>query len=234
MKRLAALLTLALLAFPFAARAEECQKPDDSVVLSLSSENWVTTQTARVILGVEAAVTGEASGATRAEMAKAVDSVIKAEWKLTAFSRMQDQTGMERWSAQYETRLEEKTLSGLADKAKKASRAGLQISVAAIDFSPTLDERQAALSETRAKLYRRADEELALLNKSLPGRSYRISSIDFSGGDAPVFEKMARPMMAMARAGGAMEDSASQPMERAEKIAVTARIVFAATPNLGK
>lgn len=225
----AALLLSAFLSAPALAAAPD--KPDDSVTMSLSAENWVTTQSARIVFNVEAAVSEENAGAMRANMAKALDNVIKADWRLVNFSRSQDQTGLERWSAQYETRLPEGDLNNLAEKAKKNSRAGMQISVAEIEFTPTLEERQAAMSQIRTQLYKRAEEELEILNKSLAGRHYRIAAIDFAdGGFMPPMAKMARPMMALARAsGGAMESDAGLPSEKSEKINVTARVTFAAT-----
>lgn len=233
MKRLAAAFLFLAFILPFAAQASDADKPDDSVILSLSSEDWVSTKSARVTLNVEAAVSEENAGTMRESMVKALSNVAKADWRLTNFGRGQDQTGLERWSAQYETRLPEGDLNNLAERAKKASRAGMQITVSDIDFSPTLEERQAALSQLRTKIYKRAEEELALLNKSMEGRAYRIAMVDFT--EMPMLaaygmSKAARPMLAMARnAGGAMDMSeAAPPMEKSEKIVVTARIVFAA------
>jgi len=219
----------------FSAQAQEAVRPDDQVVFDLAAENWVTTQSARVVLNIEAAVTAENAGALRTTMSKVVASVAKADWRLTTFARSQDQTGMERWSAQYEARLSEAQLNGLADDAKKNSKAGMQITVDSIDFSPTLEERQATLSLTRAQIYKQADDQLALLNKTLPGRAYRIAMIDFTDGGASqlranAFSKAVRPMLAMARS--AANDESAAPMEKAEKVTLTARVIFAAAQSL--
>jgi hypothetical protein len=142
----ALLFAIALLSsFTASARAEDF-KPDDQVVFDLSSETWVTTKSARVFLSVEAAVTASNAGAMRTSMMKAVNDVVKADWKLTSFGRSQDQTGMERWSAQFEARVPENDLNNLSDNAKKNSKAGMQITVGGVDFSPTLEERQAAIT----------------------------------------------------------------------------------------
>ena len=226
-----------LLGLPAAASAQDMYhpgfKPDDRVMFDLSAEDWVTTKTAHVTVNVEAAVTANTAGSTRTDMTKALDSLAKADWRLTSFERNQDQTGMERWSASFEARLPESALGGLNESAKKLSKAGLQLSVNDIDFSPTLDEMETARGGLRAQIYKMANDQLAALNAAMPGRNYRIALVDFTGGGgmAPVPQVMrAHPGVMMAMASPAV---APEPppvtAERAEKISLNARIVFAAT-----
>lgn len=212
-------------------------KPDDSVVINLAAEDWVTTKTARVVVGVEAAVTAQTTGTARADMQKAVNDLAKGDWRLTSFNRTQDQTGLERWSAQYEARLPEAQLGGLNDGAKKASKPGMQLSVFTIDFSPTLEERQTAQNTLRTQIYKMANDQLAALNAALPGRGYRIAMIEFGSTGMPV--AYAEPMAmkrGMVAAAPMMADAAGgEPaMERAEKATIAARVVFAALPPTGK
>jgi len=236
-------LALLLLVMPQTVRADDREppRPDDRVIFDLAAEDWVTTKTARVVVNVEAAVTASTAGTMRGDMAKAVSDLVKADWRLTSFTRSQDQTGLERWSASYEARVPENALGGLGENAKKLSKAGMQLAVNAIDFSPTLEETQAVHGALRTQIYKNANEQLAALNAAMPGRSYRIATINFSGdneGVAPSSPPMpvvmrgyaanaAAPMMAMANGG-----PDSSPMERAEKVTVTARIVLASAPPL--
>lgn len=236
MKRFLSLFVIAvsLMAFPAAVYAEEV-KPDDSVTLTLSAESWVTTKSARVLLNVEAAVTSGTAGTMRASMTKAVSDMVKADWRITSFNRSQDSTGMERWSAQYEARVAEAELNGLNDKAKQSSKAGMQITVADVDFSPTLEETQAALAALRTQIYKMANEQLTALNATIVGRGYRIAAIDFVGDGAfgpmptPLYARGKRTMVARQLA----EDAAvSMPaMERSDKLNLSARVVFAALPT---
>lgn len=220
-------LFLMLGGFVTTAQADDV-KPDDMVIFTLSAEDWVTTQTARVTVGVEAAVTAASTGTARADMQKAVNDLAKGDWRLITFNRSQDQTGMERWSAQYEARLPEAQLGGLNESAKKASKPGMQVTVYNIDFSPTLDERQAVQNQLRARIYKMANEQLATLNTILGGRNYRIAMIDFSGYGAP------QPMMAKAEmlrsmaAPVAMDAAGGEAMERSEKATISARVVLSA------
>lgn len=231
------LLASILIAAPLAAHAEE-YKPDDRVIFDVSAEDWVNTKTARVAVNVEASVNSASAGTTRAAMTKALDDLVKADWRLTSFNRDQDSTGMEHWSAEYEARVPENQLTGIHDNAKKASKPGLQLSVTGIDFTPTLDEMQAAMSQLRTKIYKMANEQLTALNTALPGRTYRIAMINFTPGNVMggVMD-MAMAPRAMAAGGAkmmrnAMPESAPAPapMERSEKITLTANVIFAVTP----
>jgi hypothetical protein len=227
----------------FDARAQESEhpgrvRPDDRVMFDLSAEDWVTTKTAHVTATVEAAVTAGTAGATRAEMTKVVNDLAKADWRLTSFDRSQDQTGMERWSATFEARLPENDLGGLNETAKKLSKAGLQLTIADIDFSPTLEETEAVRGTLRAQIYKIANDQLAVLNAALPGRNYRIALVNFTGtGDDTVpmpqvvRGRLAAPMAATAMIAPEPPPQIAPPLERAEKVSLTARVIFAATPE---
>ncbi|MDR3450944.1 MAG: hypothetical protein P4M15_14600 [Alphaproteobacteria bacterium] len=226
---LASLLALSLAA---PACAEEMFHPDDGVAFDLSAEDWVTTQTAHVVLNAEAAVSAANAGNMRADMNKAVNDTAKGDWRLTSFTRTPDQTGLERWSASFEARLPESALGSLADAAKKASKAGMQVSVAAVDFTPTLDEVEAVRSGLRARLYKQAAAELTSLNTALPGRTYRIAQIGFdsAGGQMPFMQPrfMNKGMVAMSAVAPAPEGDSG--IARSEKITQTAHILFATAP----
>jgi len=230
MKRFLPLALLAVTLVSLPAKAEDVfPKPDDRVIFDISGEDWVMTKTAHVAVNVEAAVSGSNAGSMRTDMIKAVNDLSKGDWRLTSFNRGQDQTGLERWSATFEARLPENQLNGIEDAAKKASKAGMQLTVSSIDFSPTLDEMEAARGALRAKLYKSALDQLAALNAAIPGRTYRIGLINFSGsGDEPMPRAMRGPMLMGANASA---PAASPPMERAEKIAQTAHIILAVAPD---
>jgi hypothetical protein len=232
-------LLISLFAFSLIhyAQAEEAVKPDDTVAFDVMSEDWVITKTAHVVLDVEASVSATNAGTMRADMIKAVNDVAKGDWRLINFSRNQDQTGLERWSVNFESRLPENELSGLADAAKKASKAGMQITVGAIDFSPTLEETEATRSALRAKALKQAADQLVALNAALPGRNYRIAQITFDIDDAappPPVPMMRHNLMVAGVAGNAMPPApppaASESMERSEKITLTAHVTYAALP----
>lgn len=236
---LVSVFSAVLLGYGLPAWAEEAAKPDDSVSFDLSAEDWVVTKTAHVAIDVEAAVSAASAGSMRADMAKAVNDAAKSDWRLTSFTRTQDQTGLERWSVVFDSRLPEAALNGLSDAVKKASKAGMQMTVGAIDFTPTLDETEAARTGLRAHLVKEAEDQLAALNASVPGRNFRLAQITFDSSMAP----QAMPMLARnAIAPRAMMASAMQaPMtpsrpesdgqpDTAQKLVVDAHITYAAVP----
>jgi uncharacterized protein YggE len=162
-------------------------------------------------------------------MIKAVNDIAKADWRLTSFNRSQDSTGLERWSAMFEARLPENELNGLNDNAKKVSKAGMQVTLGDINFTPTLAEMEAARSALRTQVYKNVSDQLAALNAALPGRGYRIGVINFATSEEEPrpMPHVVRGMLAMANAP---ESAPQPPMERAEKITMTARVVLAALP----
>ena len=238
MKNLARVSALSalLLAFPAHAQTITPPAPDDVVFLDLSTEGFVTTQTANVTVTVTAAASDERAPTLRADMQKAAAGLAgrESDWRLTSFNRSQDQSGLTRWDAVYEARLPESNIGNLSEKAQKASRPGMTLRVAGIDFTPTLAETEARRSELRADLYKRANDELARLNTTLPGRAYRIGDISFNGEmAAPMPVAIPRMMMkAMAAPMMAESVSASAPAgaEVAQHLTVTAHVTFAAHP----
>ncbi len=238
MKRLL-LALFAVLAFATPALAQEMDhpmfKPDDKVVFDLSAEDWVTAKTAHVTATVEAAVTAATAGNMRADMTKAVNDLAKGDWRLTSFDRDEDQTGMEHWSATFEARLPETELGGINEAAKKLSKAGMQLSVSDVDFSPTLDEMEAARAALRMQIYKSAGEQLAALNTALPGRNYRIALVNFTGDEsAPMPHVMrGRPMNVMMAGATAAPAPAAPQQEPSQKVTLSARVVLAAA-NAGK
>jgi uncharacterized protein YggE len=229
----------ALLCSTAPARAEETYKPDDRVSFMLSTEGWATTTTARVVVSVDAAVTGAAAGNARADMQKAVGSVAKADWRLTDFSRSQDPTGLERWNASFEARIPEGELGGIHDSAKKASKAGMQLTVQDVAFDPTMAETESVKAKLRADLYKQANDQLGTLNATIPGRQYRITAIDFMNNNMPPMP-MVRPMamarnMAMTTSAGVAMAEDGENMQRAEKIVMMAQVYYGAVaPVAGK
>jgi len=212
-----------------AARAED-SKPDDRMTLDLSAEDWVTTKAARVTVSVEAAVSAANAGTMRADMIKAVNGLAAGDWRLVSFNRSQDQSGLERWSASFEARVVETSLGGLGESAKKLSKAGMQLSVANIDFSPTLDEMETVRSNLRTQLYKKAAEQLTALNGAFSGRGFRISTIDFNGANIlpPMPYPLAGQATPMPMSVASISPMESQGMERSQKIVLTAHVVFAA------
>jgi hypothetical protein len=227
------LLALLFICCALPVAAEEGYKPDDQVVFELSAEGWATTATARVTVTVDAAGAGNAAGAMRDAMQKAVAALVKTDWRLINFTRSQDQTGLERWNASFEARVPENQLDGIHDAAKKLSKAGMQLTVADIAFDPTLAEIETVKAKLRADLYKQINDQLTTLNTAFPGRQYRVGTVNFTGGMMPMPPRpmlMKATMAVATMAGGASGSSDDEAMERAQKIVQNVQVVFAALP----
>jgi hypothetical protein len=203
---------------------------NDTVTMVLNLEDWVQTQTARTNVAVDAALPGSDAGKTRAQMQAAVKELVQgADWRFISFDRTQDVSGLERWHAVLEARLPEAQLGGLSDRAKQASKPGMQISVQTIDFTPTLAEIEAAKAKLRGEMYKKVNESLAQLNQAEPDRKYRIQNIFFNE-PMNVPQPMARAQYANALAGAPVSVGALQepPISLSDKIHLTVNITFAA------
>lgn len=229
MTRLALLVLLpfALAAAPALAQRYPIGHPYpivDQVILTLSAENWVESDTARVAVGIDAALPGADAGRVRHEMMAALRRLAPdAGWRFVRFERRRDASGLERWSARAEARLPQGALGGLETRADQLSRPGLQVRVEETDFAPTLAEIEAANARLRTEIYARAGAELERLNRAFPDRDYRVATIDFVHGPDVPLEHQADRMTARALAAPAAE---SAGFGVSEKLTVSARIVL--------
>jgi len=199
----------------------------DQVVLDLTAEDWVGTETARVTVVADAAASGADAGSQRTELLNAMKGLVAdADWRIVRFDRSTDQAGLERWRAVAEARLPEAKLGGLADKAKRVSRPGLQLRIGAIEFTPTLAETESVRARLRAEIYAKAAGELKTLEYNFPGRSFRMGNIDFAEQPvAPYARRTREDVPAMAMAAPAADEA---PVNVSEKLVIRARIVLSA------
>ncbi|MFO7483388.1 hypothetical protein [Oceanibaculum nanhaiense] len=202
---------------------------DDEIVLRLEAEGWVETQTAKLIVAIDMALQGGEMADARAQVTQTLNGLVAGvDWRTTRFSRQMDSAGLERWQVIAEARVPEAKLAGVHDKAKTASKPGLSVRIADIDFTPTLAEHTAVESQLRAELYRQTKEELARLAEIFPDRPYRVRMIDFQSDGMPV------PRQAMMVRGMAAESApAMKDQAGGEGLSVSRRIVQTATVILG-
>lgn len=230
-------LILMLLGIGFAgvssARAEEGYKPDDVVTLNLSVEDWIQTQTAVVNMLIDAAIDNKAVAGAREDVTSMLNGVVPgAEWKILRFDRSRDSAGLERWQVLAEARLMDKQLTGLHDKAQKASSPGKQIRVAGIRFTPTLAEREAVEAKLRAQIYKRVAEEITALKATFPDRAYRAGTVSFNGMAQPASVPMTTMAFRGGKQGAPMETAAPSPPDQSgggDSMAVAERMHLSAS-----
>lgn len=160
------------------------EKEPGGVVIILSSEEWAKAEKARVILNISAASKDEDIVSIRGESLSSLKKISDTEWHVTSYHRSQDQAGLTRLEITAETRIAENLLKDIHEQVKRLSRAGMQIRISDIDFSPSLEDREKAKAEARKKIYRMALEEAERVSKELQ-ESYRLWRVDFTDMSIP-------------------------------------------------
>jgi len=196
-----------------------------SVVLQLQNEQWVTTNTAEVIIGIDATLDKLGLLQARDNVLKNLTTLAKADWHLTEFNQMQNESGLEQLHIVATARVAETLLAGLRDQAKVMSKPGLAFHVLAINFTPSLSEIESAKANLRSDLYAATEDEVVRLNKVYRDQKYVIHSINFSDAQPPM------PMMAM-NSLAVMGDGAGKTKSVATVLAVSTKIQMMATVEL--
>jgi uncharacterized protein YggE len=225
MRRLVPLVALlaAVLAVPVHAQ----ERAGNAVVMTLSAEGWVETKTAQVTAIADVAIAAENRATVRERVSDALKKLAPdSEWRISRFDRSQDAAGLERWRAVAEARLPEAALGGLDERARGLSQPGMQVRVQAVQFVPTLAEREAVRGSLRATIYAQAKTEAERLAKLWPERGYRVARVDFMD-DGPV----PRPFMAQqqTRAGAAAADAndGDAALAVAQRLTLKAQVTLA-------
>lgn len=222
MKRLIVAVALILASLAGVARADE--RPVDAMVMTLAAEGWVETGTARVVAVADVAIAAKDRAAVRERMLGIFKKLAPdAEWRISRFDRSQDSAGLERWSTTAETRLPETALGGLDERARGLSQPGMQVRVLAVQFVPTLAEREAALDGLRANIYEQAKAEAERLSKIWPERGYRVARVDFMDENPPV-----RPLPYAAAAAPSLRSGGSDTVESDGGLAVAQKLTLRA------
>ncbi|HVY12705.1 MAG TPA: hypothetical protein VHB73_03980, partial [Alphaproteobacteria bacterium] len=126
--------------------------------------------------------------------------------------------------------LPEKALGGLNEKAVKLSRPGMHLTVAEVDFTPTLAEQEAVRESLRKQLMEKVAAELKSVNAAFPGRDFRVSEVSF-GGIRPMMAAKAQMFREALAQNAAVADAAMAPggeVQTAQKLTLSASVTFAA------
>ncbi len=179
------------------------------ITLTLSHEQWVMAETARVVVNVSSIGKEEEMAGIRLEVLKTLERLAQTEWHITSYQRSRDQTGLTRFNLVAEGRVPEKGLNNLYQRAEELSRAGLQLRVMEIDYSPTVEEMENAMAEARRRIYERAFFEAENASKILRTKC-RVLEVNFLGEETTPVRKA---MEAYPAAG---------PIKRADRVVVRA------------
>lgn len=200
----------------------------NKVTLQFQSEQWVTTKTALVYVGVNAAVSDQDIGNVQANVLNKLKQLSdKGDWHVLSFNRQLDQSGLESIYISAQARLPQSELSGLRNKAKTISKPGETYTIDNVQFVPSDDETRQANTLLRNDIYQQVKTEVDTLNKLYPDQKYYVYSIDFSG-NSPVMP-MAMEMNTMA-AAKMVANRPAPAIPVGNKAQMTATVVIASLP----
>lgn len=153
----------------------------NQVIFPVSMQAWVSTKSARVIVGMNAALKSTDVGKLRDNLFNNLQRIARVDWHITQWTRMKDSTGLESIVAQAQARLPRESLDHIRSKLEKLSKPGTQYNLVNIYFTPSLAAVEKTKMMLRQKIYEQINSELASLRKIYPDQSFSVHEINFYG-----------------------------------------------------
>lgn len=158
----------------------------DTVQVQLLAKDWVSTDKALLNLNVNMVLNNADMVKARNDVMQNLKKIADGQWHITSFNRSQDNSGLERLFVKAQARVPQKQLTNVYNLAKTISKPGSAYKVDSIDFTPSIEDRQATKNKLRTALYKQVLNELAVLNRMYPKQQYSVSELRFVEGAAPV------------------------------------------------
>lgn len=191
--------------------------PLNVITMQLSAEQWVSTQTAKVTVTIDASLDKNRLATIHQDILKNLNKISnKAPWQITAFNRTPAQSGLENLQAIAQIRLPEVELANLREQAKAVSKPGENYSITNIEFTPSLADMELARAMLRAHIYTQAKAELVEINKIFPNSNFYLHNINFQT------QLMPSPIMMRAESTG---------LSVSNNLTLTALVSFAANTS---
>ena len=223
MKRMAAtLVALALSSVGYTTEAPSAVVLD-TVVFQVAGKQWVSTQTALLMVNINATLSNADLVKARVDIMSRLAKIASGEWHLTQFDRSQDSSGLEKLFVQAQARVAQSSLTTIYQNAKSVSKPGSSYELGSVEFKPSFDEVQHVRAQLRDRLYQQAHDELARLNKMYTGQNYSLNNLVFAEGDAMPLPQ-SRTFQARAGMVNAMAEPAAAPA-----LTVSNELVMSAT-----
>lgn len=210
--------------------------PQDSVTVTLSTEEFVTSDTVKVIVAVNL-VQLEKGANARAEILTALRKLIDAEWRFSSLTRTED-TGMERVQAIAYVRVPEKDVSNVTVRVKEGKRTGLDLTIQNVDYAPPKKQIEETLAKLRNQIYMLAEQEVGKLNAAIKsdetgGHKWRVGNVTFvdtASGNANVramnMVANSYSVGAAAGAGAGASDDEDAGLDVTRRVMSVAKVTF--------
>jgi hypothetical protein len=221
-KYIAAALVGLLACFSQTAWADVIKPVLNQVMYQTSAEAWVSTQTAEVVISVNATLNENQLSKAHSDILNKLNTIAKADWHITQFNRTPNDSGLEQLLILAQTRLPETALSDLREQAKKLSQPGETFKIESIAYDPVLAETEAVRKQLRDEIYQKVQNEIIGLNKLYATQHYVVHAINFMENVSP--GPMMRPKAMMMAVENAPPPAPS--MIVANKMVVTANVIL--------
>lgn len=220
---------ISLIALPTYARYKPL--PIDKVSFVVNAEQWVKTDTAKLVVTINATLTKKSLVEMRQQIMKNLNTIAKGDWHITQFSRSQDNSGLERLYVQAENRVNQSVLPAVNQKAKSISQPGTKYQVSDIDFKPSDQDIEAVKAQVRQDLYSKIDKEAQALNNQFNKQKYSLYNVQISVPGAAY--PQAREVQRMAKANIAFAAAQySSNISVSNKVKLIAYVTLASNRDL--
>ena len=210
----------------------QCSNPEDclplnTIVYPLHVEQWATSQTAKVTIQFDGALTTKGSADIQSTIYQKLAQLSNSgKWYVTNVNQTKDSSDLQRITIQAEARLATSDLAGLQDKVKGLSKPGATFTVADIDFSPSMKDIQQVKTDLRSQMYQMAKEELIKFNQMYPDQKFVLHKIEIVESMPPVMMGGGSNNMMLAKMDG-NSAPAPTPMMVNRKVQLDGRVEFA-------
>lgn len=213
-----------LVLMPFIAMAKPAMKsPMSHVAFMTSAQAWATTNTAEVVVGVNATLSHQSVAAAKSVILKKLQGLVKgASWHITSFNQSTDSSGLEKLTLRAEARLSQTVTAGMSQSVQALSKSGQKFQVQNISYTPSFKEMQKTRATLRDRVYHQVNSEISRLDKTYH-QKYHVSMIAFDNQSVPVHPSPIMATVFVKKSNG----NASRPV--GNKMTMTAKVVLSAT-----
>lgn len=203
--------------------------PMSNVSMSLTAEEYITAESAKLSFGATYAITDPSIDA-KAQVIEAAKKLYNGDWYVTGVERSESTAGIETVTYGLSIRVPESSVGSVTSGVKNVNRSGLKFELYNTDFTPTQAQIEAGNKNLRKAIYAKANEELEILNTSTNSTgddAWVIGSVNFNSG-APAMAK------SNALRATAFYESVSNADSDDEEGGVTQKLTLAAAVNFTK
>lgn len=202
----------------------------NQISMQLQQEGWVTSKTASVTVGIQAATSKDDSAKLMVQITDKLKSIVKnsAPWRLVDLSTTKNSAGLLAIAAKMSSRLNNDQIAQLQSAIDTLNKAGEQYKIEGIDYQPQLTEIADENTRLRVLLYKDVLAQEGMINAAFTGAHYQLQTINF---ESPYVATI-RPMMMVAGNGmGAERQAASASATPfSQQLILTANVTFS-SPN---